>query len=114
MKKYFNQPTDDGFDSRKERRVFAELEATRRASDPRERASAIERQVKYELVPAQYDAKGRCVERAVTYVADFKVTYADGHVEVIDAKSSFTRKLPVYVVKRKLMLWRFGVPVREA
>ena len=94
--------------------MYGELQASRHAADPSERVLAIRRQVRYELVPAQYDERGHCIERAVTYVGDFEVDYADGQTRVIDAKSSFTRKLPVYVVKRKLMLWVKGLRVIEA
>jgi hypothetical protein len=112
-RKFFNRPTEDGFDSRKEQRVFRELELLYHASEPRLRVANVARQVAYEVVPAQYDERGRCIERAVHYIADFVVDYGDGRREVLDAKSAFTRKLPVYVIKRKLMLWRYGLRVRE-
>ena len=77
-----------------------------------ERRGEIERlmlQVPFELIPAQRNAKGRVIEKAVTYIADF--TYIrDGAYVVEDTKGYRT---DVYRIKKKLMLWRFGVQVRE-
>jgi hypothetical protein len=44
-------------------------------------------------------------------VADFRVTRADGRVDVIDVKGY---KTPEYIIKRKLMLWVHGIRVIEA
>lgn len=92
--------------------MYAELEARRRAADPSERVVAIERQVKFELIPAQ--RLMGVSEKGIRYIADFVVEYANGRREVIDVKSPHTRKLAVYVIKRKLMLWRHGLRVIEA
>lgn len=78
-----------------------------------EKAGAIQnlrRQVRYELLPCQR-IDGKVVERAVHYVADF-VYEQDGVTVVEDTKSPATRT-PVYVIKRKLMLWRYGIRIRE-
>lgn len=110
--KYLNQKTD-GYDSKAEARVGGLLEVARRARAPSERVVEILRQERYELLPAQLDAQGAILEHAVSYVADFTVSYADGRTEVIDVKSEVTRRLPAYIIKRKLMLYRYGVRVRE-
>ena len=60
----------------------------------------------FELIPKQ---KG---ERAVKYVADFQYM-RDGELIVEDVKSAVTKKLPVYIVKRKLLLWVHGIRVLE-
>lgn len=111
-KKYGNVKTQaavgEAFDSAKEARTAADLEMAKLAKDPALRVVTVERQVWYEVISKQDG------ERAASYVADFVATYADSRVEVIDTKSSFTRKLPVYVLKRKLMLQVHGIRIREA
>ena len=70
MSKYKSvKTTVDGivFDSKKEAQRYQQLKLM-------EKAGAIcdlQRQVKYELIPAQY-INGKCVERAVTYTSDFE------------------------------------------
>lgn len=108
MSKYRNRKTG-GFDSKREAKVYAQLEASRLVSDPDRRVDDIWRQVRYELIPSQ-KADGRVIERPVHYVADFRVTYASGRVEVIDVKGFRTKD---YIIKRKLMLFRHGIRVRE-
>lgn len=50
--------------------------------------------------------------RVCNYVADF--IYIEGGLLVVeDVKSPITRKLPVYVLKRKLMAAAFGIIIRE-
>lgn len=110
-RKFRNVPTG-GFDSRKEAAQAAKFELLKSAIDPADRVILVERQVRYELLPAQKE-NGRCIERPVHYVADFRVTYGDGHAEVYDVKSPITRKLPAYVLKRKLLLFRLGIRLRE-
>lgn len=99
----------DGFDSKKEARFNATLEALRFAADPAERVVNIERQVRYLLIPSQQE-KGRVIERPATYIADFRVTRADGSVTVYDVKGM---KTDAYVLKRKLMLMVHGIRVQE-
>ena len=79
----------------------------------------LERQVKYTLIPAQYeetvDAKGktkrRCVERECCYVADFKYQDArTGGLVVEDTKGVRTKD---YIIKRKLMLSVYGIKIKE-
>lgn len=81
------------------------------------------RQVKFELVPAQYESYERysektgkrlkdgvrCVEQAVIYIADFVYWEADQMV-VEDAKGVKTEG---YIIKRKLMRLQHGVSIRE-
>ena len=98
--KYGNKKTEvngQEFDSRKEARFFLQLQ-----QDPT--VKSIRTQVKYELIPKQQG------ERACLYVADFVVEYQSGEVVVYDVKGMRT---PLYVVKRKLMLWVHGIKIRE-
>lgn len=101
--KYRNQRrTVDGivFDSRKEAARWAELKARESAG----RISWLRRQVRFPLV-----VNGITV---CTYVADF--VYLDGGVRIVeDVKSEFTRTLPVYRIKRKLMWVLHKVEIRE-
>ncbi len=51
-------------------------------------------------------------ERACSYIADFTYWDAAGfHCE--DVKSPATRKLPVYSIKRKLMLFLYEIRIEE-
>ena len=106
MSKYGNRKTTwNGveYDSAKEARRAAELRLMQRAgiiSDLRE-------QVKFELIPAQRrDGK---TERPVNYIADFVYT-ENGETVVEDVKGMRTKE---YIIKRKLMLWEFGIVVKE-
>ena len=117
--------TRDGetFDSVKEYRRWCELKLLEMAGE----ITCLERQVPFELIPAQYvtierysektgkrlkDGK-RCVEQSVVYNADFVYNTASGRV-VEDTKGY--RKgtaYDVFVIKRKLMLWVHGIRIHE-
>lgn len=107
--KYGNRRTTvDGvtYDSAKEARRGAELRLMERAG----LISDLCAQVRYELIPAQ-KRNGKVVERPVYYIADF-VYRENGETVVEDIKSPATRT-PQYIIKRKLMLWEFGIKIRE-
>lgn len=102
MNKYNAQKTKvDGiaFDSKKEARRYRELKLLENAGD----IFDLRFQVPFELIPKQ---KG---ERAVVYKADFTY-WQDGKYIVEDAKGVRT---DVYKIKKKLMLWRHGIAIRE-
>lgn len=123
MLKFRNKKTTvDGitFDSRKEAERYRELQLMERAG----KISGLRRQVPFELIPAQherfarYSKTGRrlkdgirCIEKKCVYIADL-VYEQDGETVVEDVKSKAT-KTPEYVIKRKLMLERFGIRIRE-
>ena len=73
-------------------------------------------QVPFTLIPAQFDKapagkrRGKCLERSCVYVADFVYNNQDGIEIVEDSKGFRTRD---YVIKRKLMLWLYGIRVIE-
>ena len=69
------------------------------------RISDLRCQVSFEIIPKI----GK--QRATHYIADF-VYSKDGHIVVEDAKSEIT-KTPVYRLKKKLMLWQYGIEVQE-
>ena len=98
--------TADGitFDSRKEANRYRELVLLERAG----RIQNLQCQVKFELIPSQR-VDGRVVERAVQYVADFVYTQ-DGKMVVEDTKGFKTKD---YIIKRKLMLYRHNIRIKE-
>lgn len=103
------------FDSKKESRRFHELVLLERAG----RIQGLQRQVKFVLIPAQYEPdtigkrggvkRGRLLERECSYVADFVYT-EDGKRIVEDTKGFKTKD---YIIKRKLMLKEHGIRIKE-
>lgn len=104
-RKYGNMPTD-GYDSKREAKRAAELKLMEKAGEIRD----LREQVEYELIPAQV-LDGKCVERAVTWKCDFQyIDVATGILAVEDCKGYANDRWPI---KRKLMLHRYGIRVRE-
>lgn len=96
----------DTFDSVREYRRYCELSLLEKAGV----ITNLERQVKFELIPAQKDrATGRVIERACNYYADFAY-YKDGKYVVEDTKGVRTKD---YIIKRKLMLRVFDIRIVE-
>ena len=107
-------------DSIKEARRGQELILLQRAG----KITDLQRQVKYELIPNQYETyerygkKGqrlkdgvRLLERKVEYVADFVYTITEtGENVVEDTKGVRTAD---YIIKRKLMLAVHGIRIKE-
>jgi len=110
--KYRSQKiTVDGitFDSVKEANRYQELRMLERAGEIRD----LQRQVPFVVIPTQRDENGKLIEKEVCYVADF--TYIEkGKLTrtVEDVKSEATRTRE-YIIKRKLMLYRNGIRIRE-
>ena len=85
--------------------------------------NGLQRQVKYVLIPAQYERYERystktgkrlkdgvrCLEKEVGYVADFVYEVA-GKTVVEDSKGFRTAD---YKIKRKLMLYVHGIRIKE-
>lgn len=124
--KYYNIKTRarDGivFDSSKEARRWEQLLLLQRAG----KITSLQRQVRYELIPAQYETRARysnktgkrlkdevrLIERKVEYIADFVYTNAEtGETIVEDVKSEAT-KTPEFIIKKKLMLAVHGIRVK--
>jgi hypothetical protein len=96
------------FDSHKEAQRYAQLRLLERAG----RITNLRCQVKYILIPAQRDEKGKLLERECSYVADF--VYFDltlGREVVEDAKGYRT---DAYKLKKKMMLWFHGIQITES
>ncbi|WP_298481623.1 DUF1064 domain-containing protein [uncultured Ruminococcus sp.] len=51
-------------------------------------------------------SRGKRMEREIKYIADFKY-WQGGVIVVEDVKSKATKKLPEYIIKRKLFQWIF-------
>ena len=92
------------FDSLKEANRYRELVLLERAG----RIQDLQRQVKFELIPSQRFG-GKVVERACNYVADF--AYTENGQQVVEDTKGFKTK--DYIIKRKLMLYRFGIRIKE-
>lgn len=116
--KYHNRTVvQDGavFDSVKEHRRWCELKVLERAGKIRD----LRRQVDFELIPPQREPdavgkrggvkKGRIIERACIYRADF-VYLENGQTVVEDAKGVRTKD---YKIKKKLMLYVHGIRIKE-
>lgn len=92
------------FDSLKEYRRYCELSLLEKAGAITE----LKRQVKYELIPSQR-INGKVVERSCAYVADF-VYKQNGETVVEDTKGFKTKD---YIIKRKLVLYIYGIKIKE-
>jgi len=107
--KYGNRKvvTEDGtFDSEKEYRRWRELKLMERAGE----IHSLQRQVPYVLIPSQRDENGKVIEREVRYVADFVYREKPNRLVVEDTKGMKTKE---YIIKRKLLLYRLGIRIRE-
>lgn len=69
-------------------------------------------QVPFVLIPSQKDENGKTIERPCKYIADFAYTDQNGREVVEDVKSRATRT-PAYRIKRKLMLEKYKIRIRE-
>lgn len=121
FRKYQNKKAEvDGiiFDSQKEARRFKELTLLERAGSIQD----LQTQVKFVLVPAQYETierygkKGqrlkdgqKCLEKECAYIADF--VYKENGQKVVEDTKGF--RTPDYIIKRKLMLYIHGIRIKE-
>lgn len=120
--KYNNTKVEiDGhtFDSKHEANRYLELKLLERAGT----ITDLQMQVKFVLIPSQYEpdtvkvlksgkekvVKGKLIERECSYIADFVYQY-NGKTVVEDAKGMRTKE---YVIKRKLILERYGIRISE-
>ena len=84
------------FDSRREAEIYLDLLSRKQHGE----ILRIGLQPSYTLLEGFRDNEGK-KQRAITYTADFFVTYADGRNEVIEVKGVKTRD---YVLRKKLFL----------
>ncbi|MBR2825814.1 MAG: DUF1064 domain-containing protein [Solobacterium sp.] len=102
------------FDSQKEASHYWDLWVRQENGEIRDLMPNTETKKKkvFELIPPQNGGKRN--ELAVKYIPDFY--YYDNIKKewvVEDVKSKMTRKLPDYVIKRKLMKWVHNIEVDE-
>lgn len=112
------------FDSKKESNRYLVLKNQQRQGIIRD----LQMQVPYVLIPAQYEERieytpkkkkeklvKKLVEREVSYVADFVYKrVCDGEIVVEDVKGyKIGTAYSVFVIKRKLMLERYGIKIVE-
>lgn len=108
------------FDSKKEALRYKELKMLEKAGI----ISNLQRQVKYVLIPAQYEPtssvyvkgnnkgkpkKGKLIERECAYYADF--VYTENSKTVVEDTKGV--KTPEYIIKRKLMLYVHNIKIKE-
>lgn len=107
------------FDSVKEYKRYKYLKALEEVGA----ITDLRRQVEFELIPEAREAgemitkgahkgeikPGKLIERKCVYYADFVYT-EHGETVVEDVKGL---KLPEYIIKRKLMLYRYNICVKE-
>ena len=116
--KYHNRETKVGglrFQSRKEAVRWCQLNALLDEG----KISNLRRQVKYVLIPAQREKEtitprgrmvpGKVIERELSYIADF-VYEKDGETIVEDVKGY---RAEVYRIKKKLLLYFYGIRIKE-
>jgi len=105
------------YDSKKEARRAGILEALEKAGA----ITDLRRQVKYVLIPTQREPDtigpkggrkpGKVIERECYYLADFVYTITEtGETVIEDTKGIRTKE---YIIKRKLMLERYGIRIKE-
>ena len=106
MSKYNNQKIRAGgevFDSKREYNRWCELRLLERSGI----ICNLQRQVKFRLIDSQKTPER--TERPCDYIADF-VYYENGRRVVEDCKGMRT---DVYKIKRKLMLEKYNISIKE-
>lgn len=108
------------FDSQKEAVRYQELRLLERAG----KISGLRLQEKFVLIPSQREAStevyksgsqkgrrkpGKLLEKECSYIADF--CYTENGESVVDDTKGF--RTEAYKIKRKLMLERYGIRIRE-
>ena len=84
------------FDSKREAEIYLDLLSRKQAGE----VLRIGLQPQYTLLEGFTDNQGNR-QKAITYTADFFVTFADGHSEVIEVKGMRTRD---YLLRKKMFL----------
>ena len=126
MNKYGNKKIEycgEVFDSKREYYRYMDLKLLESCGA----ISGLQRQVVYELIPAQREKstrvykkgrkkgqpiEGKVIEKAVTYIADFVYTdNATGKTIVEDCKGFHTKE---YILKRKMLLYLKGIRIKES
>lgn len=110
------------FDSKKEAQRYTELKSLEKAG----KITGLQLQREFELIPEQREKTdqiytkgknkgrfkpGKLLERKCSYVADFVYWDLENNCMVVeDAKGMRTKE---YIIKRKLMLYKYGIRNKE-
>ena len=118
--KYHNVKTAiDGhvFDSKHEAERYMQLKMLLKHGE----ISDLVLQKEFILIPAQYEpdtidekgkkVRGKCIERKCSYFADF--VYFDNYTQKFVVEDAKGEKTDVYKLKKKLMLERYNIKIKE-
>lgn len=114
------------FDSAKEYRRYCELRLLEKAGAIRD----LKRQVKFVLIPEQREytkeiytkgrnkgrfKKGKLLERETAYIADFTYFDCEAMKPVVEDVKGYRGggAYAVFTIKRKLMLFKYGIRIKE-
>jgi hypothetical protein len=103
------------FDSKKEASQYIYYKHQKAKSEIKD----FKMQVPFELIPSQKDFRTqRIIERACIYRCDFVINNLDGSTEYIEVKGWDKKKRKFittkdYIIKRKLMLYKYGIKLKE-
>lgn len=103
-KSKYGSKRHNGYASKREANAAAQFQALQRGGAIKN----LKEQVRFELVPAQQGVRRQ--EKPLVYVADFTYTDKLGIYHVVDVKGMRT---PMYVAKRKLMLFIHKIEIEE-
>lgn len=119
MRKYGNKKVryqGAVYDSKRETRRAAELALLERSG----KITDLQTQVKFVLIPTQREPdtvgkrggikRGKVIEKECAYIADFTYKDENGVLQVEDVKGFRTKD---YVIKRKLLLYVYGIKIKE-
>ncbi len=105
------------FDSKREAKRYQELLLLQRAGE----IAGLDRQVKYEIIPEHREPdsigprggkrKGKIIEKARYYVADF--VYYDARAREVVVEDCKGFRTDVYRLKKALMYDRYGIRIKE-
>lgn len=114
ISKYGNKKVQIGnrvFDSLKEARRYGELSMLQE----RGYITDLECQKKFVLIPKQTDKYGKLVERECAYRADFVYTDIDTGETIVEDVKGYREGTAynLFSIKRKLLLERYGMRIKE-
>lgn len=92
------------FDSIKERNYYIKLEYLQKIGQ----ISELKRQVEFTLIET-FKLEDKTY-RKTKYIADFTYKDKNGKYHVVDTKGI---KTDVYLLKKKLMAWKYGIEIEE-
>ena len=92
------------FDSQKEMRYYQKLELLQKSG----KIFDLQRQVSFTLIET-FKLEDKTY-RKTSYIADFTYIDENGKYHVVDTKGFKTKE---YLLKKKLMAWKYGIEIEE-